>query len=69
MSATYQHFPANHVEEGVGLVRETGVEDWNVEVLLAQDVDDVVRVVQWRQQSGADSLTIWNKVMISTVGI
>ena len=58
MSAAYQYFPAHHVKEWVGLVRETGVKDRYVKVLLAQDVDDVVSVVQRRQQSGADSLTI-----------
>jgi hypothetical protein len=39
---TYQNFPADDTQERIVLVREAAVQDGDVEVLLAEDVDDVV---------------------------
>ena len=39
---SYQHFSPNNVKQRVVFMRETCVEDGDVEILLAEDLDDVV---------------------------
>ena len=53
----YQNFSSNNVEKRVAVL-DAAVQDGDIELLLAEDVDDVVGRRQRRQHRRADALAI-----------